>query len=160
MASAEADAGTSTDELPPPGSLIDEAATANAPAPADASADGAAVNPAGLQLEVSITMLPTALDLFEPGLCAAFYRDPDVISAQATGVVGKTRRFELFEKLAAKVKIVGAIIELKRPGNPPSPEQVAWITALCAAGIDARVLIVPTSQQAFIDEMQRAKDTR
>lgn len=36
----------------------------------------------------------------------------------------------------------------------------AWITALCAAGIDARVLIVPTSQQAFIDEMQRAKDTR
>ena len=51
-------------------------------------------------------------------------------------------------------------IELKRPGNPPSPEQVAWITALCAAGIDARVLIVPTSQQAFIDEIQRARSTR
>ncbi len=77
----------------------------------------------GLQLEVSITMLPTALDLFEPGLCAAFYRDPDVISAQATGVVGKTRRFELFEKLAAKVKIVGAIIELKRPGDLATPAE-------------------------------------
>lgn len=51
-------------------------------------------------------------------------------------------------------------IELKRPGNPPSPEQVAWITALCAAGIDARVLIVPTSQHAFITELQRARSTR
>lgn len=52
------------------------------------------------------------------------------------------------------------IVELKRHGNRPSREQVQWITALAGAGIDARVLIVPDGQHAFITELQRARSTR
>ena len=51
MASADAAAGQTADELPPPGSLVD---MENADAQANAPADGAAAAPASLQLDVSI----------------------------------------------------------------------------------------------------------
>jgi len=45
------------------------------------------------------------------------------------------------------------VLELKRPGNKPTPEQRAWLTALVAAGIDARVLIVPNELDDFLEEL-------
>lgn len=71
----------------------------------------------GLAINISITMGPEALDLFELGLCAGMYRRPDVIASQQQPDANLTARFDLFDKLAAKQKIVGATIDLSAGGD-------------------------------------------
>ena len=45
------------------------------------------------------------------------------------------------------------IVELKRKPNRLDPRQVEWNRRLTAAGVDARVVWVPSGQQALIDEL-------
>lgn len=44
-------------------------------------------------------------------------------------------------------------VELKRRGGKPTDEQVAWLAAFHAAGVDGGVVYVPDEQQAFIDRL-------
>ncbi len=46
-------------------------------------------------------------------------------------------------------------LELKRPGNKPTAEQVAWLAALNAAGCDARLVYVPDDLDDLIAELRR-----
>jgi len=45
------------------------------------------------------------------------------------------------------------LVELKRRPNRTTPDQDAWLAALTAAGVDARVVWLPDGQQALIDQL-------
>lgn len=45
------------------------------------------------------------------------------------------------------------VLELKRKGNKPTPEQVAWLEELVAAGVDARLVTVPDDTNALLVEL-------
>jgi hypothetical protein len=47
------------------------------------------------------------------------------------------------------------VLELKRPPNGPTPEQLAWLEELRAAGVDARLLVVPDELDALLEELAR-----
>lgn len=72
----------------------------------------------GLQIDVSMSMDPSALDMFAPGLRESFYRTHDVISAQNAGGGVKpgmvVRRFDLFDRIACGQKVVGADVVIHK----------------------------------------------
>jgi hypothetical protein len=47
------------------------------------------------------------------------------------------------------------VAELKRPGNKPTPEQLAWLVELRIAGVDARLVLVPDELDALLEELAR-----